>query len=595
MLKNPIFRFFASLKLAVVVMLALSGTLAAATILESMYGMRGAHLLVYGTPWFAGILVLLGTNVLCAALSRYPWKKHQTGFVITHLGIITLLFGSFLTQRFGVDGNLPVLEGTQDQTVVLNDQVLTVLDATQKPLARIRFPESALRREGRLLDLDLGGGRHLVAEEYLPRAMFQRAFEKSPVAGVGLPALRLELFNTRFNVEEWLHPTHPDRPLEVSVGPAKISYVKLWRAEDEKSFFAPPRQAGVDKRGRVAGTWRNEPFEISVSEAMKTWTPLGATGLKARVEQYLPYAVVENNELVNKSDEPKNPAVTLVVRDPKGVEEKHTLFAHFPEFATLHRRARKNPDAPEFGVQMRFLAGTGESADEGVRGKLYFAHTVDGRLLYRITGKGGKSYGQGEAKIGEPVPTGWMDLQFKIHEWYPNAVEVERPTYIEEISGGDSNHASAVKLRTPDGTSTWISEGAMRSISVAGTTVYVGLNKERLTLPFSLYLDKFTIGMNPGTQKAGSYESSVRVMDPGKPSGPPAVISMNEPLKYGGYTFYQASYQLEEGRAPVSVFSVNYDPGRMVKYLGSLLMVLGALVMFYFNPHYWGKIMGRQS
>ena len=70
---------------------------------------------------------------------------------------------------------------------------------------------------------------------------------------------------------------------------------------------------------------------------------------------------------------------------------------------------------------------------------------------------------------------------------------------------------------------------------------------------------------------------------------------MNEPLVHGGYTFYQASYQMQEGRPPVSIFAVNYDPGRRVKYGGSILMVLGILVMFYMNPHYWNILLGSKK
>ena len=49
--------------------------------------------------------------VFCAAAIRFPWKKHQTGFVVTHAGIILMLLGSWLSQRGGVDANLPVFEG----------------------------------------------------------------------------------------------------------------------------------------------------------------------------------------------------------------------------------------------------------------------------------------------------------------------------------------------------------------------------------------------------------------------------------------------------------------------------------------------------
>ena len=59
---------------------------------------------------------------------------------------------------------------------------------------------------------------------------------------------------------------------------------------------------------------------------------------------------------------------------------------------------------------------------------------------------------------------------------------------------------------------------------------------------------------------------------------------MNQPLKYNGYTFYQASFQEnEKGEATASILSVNRDPGRWVKYLGSFLIVLGTIIMFYFK------------
>ena len=41
------------------------------------------------------LLAFLGDNILCAALIRYPWKKRQTGFVITHAGLLILLAGSY--------------------------------------------------------------------------------------------------------------------------------------------------------------------------------------------------------------------------------------------------------------------------------------------------------------------------------------------------------------------------------------------------------------------------------------------------------------------------------------------------------------------
>jgi cytochrome c biogenesis protein ResB len=61
---------------------------------------------------------------------------------------------------------------------------------------------------------------------------------------------------------------------------------------------------------------------------------------------------------------------------------------------------------------------------------------------------------------------------------------------------------------------------------------------------------------------------------------------MNNPLKLNGFTFYQASFQEnKQGQATTSILSVNRDPGRWMKYLGSLFIVLGTVVMFYFKRY----------
>jgi len=33
-----------------------------------------------------------------------PWKRHHTGFLLTHLGIIVLLAGALIGRLYGVEG-----------------------------------------------------------------------------------------------------------------------------------------------------------------------------------------------------------------------------------------------------------------------------------------------------------------------------------------------------------------------------------------------------------------------------------------------------------------------------------------------------------
>src|SRR4051812_29251020 len=65
---DTVFRFLASVKLAVICLFILSVTLAYGTNFSSSYGMTAAGEWVYQTRWFALLLAFLGMNILCAAL-----------------------------------------------------------------------------------------------------------------------------------------------------------------------------------------------------------------------------------------------------------------------------------------------------------------------------------------------------------------------------------------------------------------------------------------------------------------------------------------------------------------------------------------------
>jgi hypothetical protein len=100
----------ASLSLAVTLIFTLAGTLAFATFVEARYGTACVQFFVYQTWWFDALLVLLACNILFAAMVRYPWKRYQTGFVITHIGLLTLIGGAALSRLYGIDSQVMVFE-----------------------------------------------------------------------------------------------------------------------------------------------------------------------------------------------------------------------------------------------------------------------------------------------------------------------------------------------------------------------------------------------------------------------------------------------------------------------------------------------------
>jgi hypothetical protein len=79
--RNPIFEFFASLKLAVVLLTMLIIAAIAGTLYESSFDAKVARGYLYGAPWFNLWLVLLGANLACSALAMA-----QTSCRVSHHG-----------------------------------------------------------------------------------------------------------------------------------------------------------------------------------------------------------------------------------------------------------------------------------------------------------------------------------------------------------------------------------------------------------------------------------------------------------------------------------------------------------------------------
>ncbi len=113
---------------------------------------------------------------------------------------------------------------------------------------------------------------------------------------------------------------------------------------------------------------------------------------------------------------------------------------------------------------------------------------------------------------------------------------------------------------------------------------------ERIRLPFEVALLDFHSDHYPGSRMAATYESLVRVDDPEAGTFEHR-ISMNHPLRYRGYVFFQSSYV--EGEPMMSVLSVARAPGLPVVYLGTTLLSLGGFWMFYVNPALARRLAAR--
>ena len=140
-------------------------------------------------------------------------------------------------------------------------------------------------------------------------------------------------------------------------------------------------------------------------------------------------------------------------------------------------------------------------------------------------------------------------------------------------------HLESPAGRTP---SEWLLWTEARSMSFAGGWATVAYRSPELQVPFKVTLLKFNSDKYPGSNMAATFESWVRVEDAERGVSEHH-ISMNHPLHYRGYIFFQASFV--EGEPMMSIFSVARAPGLPLVYAGVTLIGLGVAWMFYLKPY----------
>jgi len=205
--------------------------------------------------------------------------------------------------------------------------------------------------------------------------------------------------------------------------------------------------------------------------------------------------------------------------------------------------------------------------------EIYFYPTGEPQKVgYRLFNRSGES--AGELSVGEVIETGWMDFKLRVLSYKPHAYE---GTYFDKIETPHAFSTEAVKVKFM-GEEYWLGLNQPVKVFLKDRVYVLAYEQKRVDIGFNMHLKKFKVGRYQGSLRAASYESLV---DAG---GEEVLISMNEPYKKNGLTFYQSSFQEDEmGNPTHSILSVNKDPGRWIKYLGCLLICLGSAVLFYFK------------
>jgi hypothetical protein len=286
---------------------------------------------------------------------------------------------------------------------------------------------------------------------------------------------------------------------------------------------------------------------------------------KVNIIDYVPYALLDNK--IRKSDDANagasirfqimNSRVKQVEQITQPKKGKTASFNLGP--AKVHLGDLPKPVTP---------------ANE-----IYLTPLNETELTYNLIHKdSAKPFKTGKIKIGEVVDTGWMGLEFRIIDYVPRAVEEydivrkEKPTDLT---------TAAIQIEHK-GVKRWVALNDVVKLFGETSAFVLSYQNHRIPVGFDLHLLDFHVKRYQGISKAMAYESEVEIKQ-NNDSVLKQTISMNEPLKYNGYTIYQASFQEDPvtHEPTMSVFSINKDPGRPIKYIGSILLSIGIVWLFY--------------
>ena len=640
-----IYRFLASLKLAVISISSLAAVLAFGTWYERDYGTVAVQQDIYQNTWFVVLLAMLAINILCAATIRFPWKRRQTGFVVTHIGLLILIFGSWYGLEYSDEGQVGAVEGgTMSQLVRTNSPMIRVREidpANGRPID----PEYAIPFNGGAFDWSPKGAYEVVTQKKDPFKLAVKRYFAASISRVGRaadptgsPMLRLhpmvkppraaqasDAFQTED--EHWLTIPADFRVSRVArkAGPARFVFHYVDRPELVEDFLKPPTNPGLlgIVRLRYTDTSGNRRLKDFRLDDLKTGQgiDLPESGLTVTFldRKTLP---VEDQGFFDALGETELNVVEFNVQKGSAPASKHMGFAGLPMIPSLIPSPAGpvgKPTAPLMDISYylppKLSTGTGMSGTFGV---IEVMGDPQGKLYYRVYGRDEslpRSAAPGESagvlRAGSPAPlrlgesiTAFggsqnqpMTLTFDADEYLPKG-KVYR--YFESFDlpvgqKGNGLPAALVEMTVGDATKEfWISRppglnSRFQTVGVGKKLYEVAFDFDRKDLGFSLALKKFKVDFDPGTTQASSFTSEVNLTDEAKGiKDRPITIWMNHPLTHREYTLYQSSYERltdpETGERTgefQSILQVGHDAGRFLKYLGCSFIVLGIFLQFY--------------
>ncbi len=519
-----------SLKFAVIIILMFTITLGYGTFMESFHGTEYANKLVYKSFPFMVLQGLMFLSILMATFQRLPARKSLYGFYTVHAGLLTIFIGSLVTYLTGIDGSITLPPLTPNRYISLNEDTLMIKMEGKGKEITYDLPPSAFSKN---INDEYENIKLLT---YIPFAKEVKTWVPRKNKETGHSSSYV-IANDNFG-QDFTLSTEPEADFQanISLGPLNVHYMP-------KDLFAC--------------------FNLQSKSGFIIWNMM--TGAC-----FTP----ESKNIPIKSTNQKNRFLAFKAEDGQ-------LVTFLPDMSPLptNEKLEINQASP-YRIFSQTL----------FEGKPHLFLFGQGVAFYNKDKASWETYQLTEGK-SQDLP--WMGFKLTLKEHREDLVPKLIPEYVTPIHDNGKiieGDLKAMKISVL-GQEYWVTSQKPLGLMVEGSKVEFNLGKKTLTLPYEFTLTKFKMDTDPGTNNPASYESFVNLFT-GKKSETHHIY-MNNPLKHDGFTFYQASYFQNDNQSFGSILSVNYDPGRPVKYLGSLLLVFGAIWHYLIRRKADGKFFSR--
>lgn len=521
-----------SLKFAVIIIAIFSLAMTVGTFVESYHGTEFAARTVYKTWPFMLLQFFMFLSILFATFHRLPPKKRLYGFYVIHTGLIMIGVGSAITYLAGIDGNIHLQPNTPSRRIMLSDDILVVNFPNDDRRLTLKLPNAAFETDINQTLEEFHFGKFLpYADKSFKWIDESREYE----GNTPRHSSEYEIKNAMV-AEKILFSIHPEADeirSSIEMGPLTVNYMP-----------APLSRCFLAKNASKVILWNPTSGECFLPEERNIGVETTSAG-----NRFMAFRYGEDNRIYTFFPE----------LSPWAMDKEMKIVRDSPLRVFSKRLFESKPTLFLFGQSLAYY-NKDEDLWEG-----------------------------GELKLGEPAMLPWMGFELTMLRHQDNKVPGFAANGVLPIhkNGEILKGATRALQMNVRGQEYWITNEKALALLVDGKKAEFYLTKESLTLPFELVLTNFKMDKDPGTNNPASYESFVRLFTSDGPSD--HHIYMNNPLKFSGFTFYQASYSDNGDGSFSSTLSANVDQGRPLKYLGSLLLVFGAIWHYFLNRKRWKK------